>query len=99
MNEMIERVAVRMYESDPCTHWSGDLGDKEEVLAWADARLESAIREQVRGYARVAIEAMREPTAAMIEASRLCTIRNSRAADPARPFESPFTAMIDEALK
>jgi len=34
------------------------------------------------------------PTAEMIEAMRLCTIRNSRPVDPARPFESPFTCAV-----
>jgi hypothetical protein len=41
----------------------------------------------------------REPTPAMMEAWRQCTIRNSRAADPARPFESPWTAMLSAAPK
>lgn len=36
----------------------------------------------------------RVPTKEMMEAWRLCVIRNSRPADPKRPFESPFTCMV-----
>lgn len=40
-----------------------------------------------------------EPTPEMIEAMRLCTIRNSRPVDKERPFESPFTCAVLAAPK
>lgn len=65
----------------------------ESRSPFAEAREAQAVY-----LARSIIFALRDPTPDMVEAMRLCTIRNSRAADPARPFESPFTCAVDAIL-
>lgn len=56
MNEMIERVAKAIWSD----YWDG------EGCSWAE--MEESSRQTALSMARAAIEAMREPTEAMLEA-------------------------------
>lgn len=60
MSEMVERVARAIYETEPFLN-------QGEVVAWE--RLTSWGKRDSLVFARAAIEAMREPTAGMVEAT------------------------------
>lgn len=82
MSEMVERAARACYE---------DLGGADPgATPWPELRERD--KDGFRNQVRVTIEAMREPTAAMVNA-----------ADPhgiiMANFETAWQAMIDEALK
>lgn len=63
-----------------------------DTLAYANRR-KSSLRK-----AKAVLTALLEPDEGTVEATRLCTIRNSRKADPAHPFESPFAAAIQHII-
>lgn len=84
MSEMVERVAQRLCQEEYGAHvWDIDFN----------------IRPRFASRARAAIEAMREPTSAMCEAS----LKNDWTfADSVNSYAGPierWRAMIDEALK
>ena len=86
MSEMVERVARAIYEDD-------FGGPDRTPTPWAER--DEEFRETVRSNARAAIQAMREPTSAMVEAA------DSRR-DPRNGWLgaiSAWEAMIDAALK
>jgi len=56
MSEMVERVARAMFEDDQFDY-------EPKMPTWE----ETGVREEYRRKARIAIEAMREPTEAMID--------------------------------
>ena len=86
MTEMIERVARAIYAQ--MDQSSSDPWD-EALLRVEKYGVTPPMVRMAREYARAAIEAMREPTPAMIEAGR----RNSLT------LEQSWKQMIDEALK
>jgi hypothetical protein len=96
MSEMVERVARALHAQYHGAMMAGGAAETAEV-AWkrADA---SGDHDQWRAEARAAIEAMREPTDAMIEAAVT--------ADAAEPIHfgaheaiAMWRAMIDAAVK
>lgn len=94
MSEMIERVARALYRKDA-----------PFVGQWQDAweEISPQLREAFYAYARHAIEAMREPTYAMIgaggaeEVASRCGLYSDSIGD----YEAgkAYKAMIEEALK
>ena len=96
MNDVIERVAIALYESDGMMLAIYATGAK----SWPHDREE--VRERFRRNARAAIAAMREPTQKMLMAA-LPISREDLASmgGTGSVVVSPraYTAMIDEALK
>lgn len=92
-NEMVERVARALCIADGCDsdHISNDALDEGRALwtCYADA-------------ARAAIDAMREPTEAMLAASPVVGTGlddDGKWAVNTRPAKDVWSAMIDAALK
>lgn len=95
---MIERVARAMYEASPFRETAGAYEDQSEIY-----------RRTCRLFARAVIEAMREPTEAMLKAAWVST-RDVAPDERMRVDLMPtwqahnikmarlFTAMIDAAL-
>lgn len=102
MSEMVERVARAMFEDDepPSDHWSPQWDGLREK--YVDG-MPSHCKEYWRRKARVAIEAIREPTAKMVEAGEKhmdsCWTWNPDGGSSYNDPEGTFSAMIDEALK
>jgi hypothetical protein len=82
MNEMVERVAIAIV----CKELGLTPEDWEDCFDGA--------KDRYRDLARAAIEALREPTLAMYEASRVPIIAGENA-----PIGDRWRAMIEEALK
>jgi hypothetical protein len=93
MNEMIERAAKAIFKSR--------YGEPEHDAFWPD-RLDEIVNgppfdaEGYRSMARAAIEAMREPTEAMIEKGVWSRSENGRYG-PRDIAITIFQAMVDEA--
>lgn len=88
MNEMVDRVAASLagYEL-------GSAGNNWTVLA-------PEMQDKYRNRARVAIEAMREPTWAMTNAVIEASCRTIEERDfSIGPIQRHWAMMIDEALK
>lgn len=90
MSEMIERVARAAY--DKMVRCSGSNPD-EELNRW-DNQL-AALREDWRAAMIAAIQAMGEPTEAMVDAGGDTPMVDGDGHDP----KEVWRAMIDEALK
>lgn len=91
---MIEKMARAIGEARGVTWDERNVYYRAGPLGGAD---EGPTDEYYR-LAKAALTTLLEPDEGMVEAMRLCTIRNSRPVDPNRPFESPFTAAIQHAL-
>lgn len=94
MADMVERVARAMLASD----YPEDIGGEMEYLWW-DRHGHTYLR-----YARASIEAMREPTDAMLDEGHNRMDFDDSLAPDADQFNRSvagrvFTAMIDAALK
>lgn len=88
-NEMIERVAVAIWDENQKLKPSG-----ERRFAWNEYE-EGRSRNGFRNIARAAIKAMREPTAEMVAAAG--SIRDDRADES--DVRAAWSEAIDAALK
>jgi len=87
VNEMVERVARAMFNDDEA-HSDSWGWDQHPPRDWDADQIEDCERGTYRRNARAAIEAMREPTEAMI-----------RAGEDGFSPAGTYGMMIDEALK
>ena len=101
MSEMVERVARAVFEAIP--HQDARVKDKVRYFTWESYCEEApTFAEQIRGQARAAIAAMREPTNTMVAAALDANLdiywgyyADERPGGP----DGPWRAMIDAALK
>lgn len=89
MNERMEKVE-RFAKSEMVDRVAAAWMLAEIGVRWEDAY--DGARERYRSWARKAVEAMREPTAAMVEANGCCELTREQVAEGWR-------AMIDAALR
>jgi hypothetical protein len=83
--DMVERVARGMYEAEPDAHRFPD---------WDKLTADDELRRRFLRQARAAIEAMREPTEAMLRSG---TDHDAEGGGTGNPL-AIYTAMIDAAL-
>ena len=93
MNELIERVAEKIWEAAE----TADVGDWEITKRQAGEN-DWDVRETY-AQARAAIAAMREPTEAMIRAGVDAAVSDILDIVAHSTVETTFTAMIDEVLR
>lgn len=98
-DSMIERVAERMFErrrvKNPFAHqaiWGGPISYAEVKEGIAAGHLVEHALDEVKADARAAIEAMREPTEAMVNTPTVDAYENCAA-------DMIWRSMIDAALK